>query len=116
MGKKMWSRLPRLLWMGLFVCLPKLGHGNDANNQLLAATEEHRRAALQVVIGGAGERCDVVKRTFFQGEKPNGDAVWNIECDNDSYSIIIAPDGKTRLISCAQLVRLGGVPCFSKPM
>jgi hypothetical protein len=107
--------LLRLLWVGLLVGLPTVGRANDAQNQLMATTEEHRRAAFQVVIGGAGERCDIVKRTFFQGEKPNGDAIWNIECDNDSYSIIVAPDGKTKLISCAQLTRLGGTPCF-KPM
>jgi hypothetical protein len=110
-----WGFLLRLLWAGLFVGLPQLGYGNEAHNQLMATSEEHRRAALQVVIGGAGERCDGVKRTFFQGEKPNGDAIWNIECDNESYSIIVAPDGKTKLISCAQLTRLGGTPCF-KPM
>ena len=79
-----------------------------------ARNEEHRRAAFQVVVGGAGERCDSVKRTFFQGERPNGDAIWNIECDNDSYSIV-APDGKTKLISCSQLIRLGGTQCF-RPM
>ena len=104
-----------LLWVGILLGLPTSGHANDAHNQLMATTEEHRRAAFQVVIGGAGERCDSVKRTFFQGEKPNGDAIWNIECDNESYSIVVAPDGKTKLISCAQLMRLGGMPCF-RPM
>jgi hypothetical protein len=71
--------------------------------------------ALQVVIGGAGERCDRVRRTFFQGRRPNGEAVWNIECDTESYSIVVAPDGKTKLISCDRLMRLGGMQCF-KPM
>jgi len=115
MSVKPLGGLIRLLWVGLSVGLPTVGRANDAQNQLMATTEEHRRAAFQVVIGGAGERCDDVKRTFFQGEKPNGDAIWNIECDNDSYSIIVAPDGKTKLISCAQLMRLGGTQCF-KPM
>jgi hypothetical protein len=113
MSVKPLGGLIRLLWVGLSVGLPTVGRANDAQNQLMATTEEHRRAAFQVVIGGAG--CDDVKRTFFQGEKPNGDAIWNIECDNDSYSIIVAPDGKTKLISCAQLMRLGGTQCF-KPM
>jgi hypothetical protein len=102
-----WGFLLRLLWLGLFVSLPELGHGNEAHNQLMATSEEHRRAALQVVIGGAGERCDSVKRTFFQGEKKNGDAIWNIECDRESYSIIVAPDGKTKLISCANSLASG---------
>ena len=106
--------LIRLLWVGPFLGLPTVGLANDAQNHLMATTEEHRRAAFQVVIGGAGERCDIVKMTFFQGEKPNGDAIWNIECDNDSYSIV-APDGKTKLISCSQLIRLGGTQCF-RPM
>jgi len=63
-----------LLWLGLLI-LPKAGLGKEANDQLLAASEEHRRLALEVVIGGAGERCDRVRRTFFQGRRPNGEAV-----------------------------------------
>ena len=114
MSKSPWTRFLGLLWLGLLLILPKAGHGNEANDQLLAAPEDHRRLALQVVIGGAGDRCDRVVRTFFQGQKPNGEAVWNIECDTDSYSVVVAPDGKTKLITCGQLMRLGG-ECF-KPM
>jgi hypothetical protein len=117
MNKSLSTRFFGLLWLGLLVMLPKAGQGNEANEanvQLLAASEEHRRLALQVVIGGADDSCDRVIRTFFQGEKPNGEAVWSIECDNDSYSVFVAPDGKTKLITCGQLMRLGG-ECF-KPM
>ena len=114
MNKSPSTRFLGLLWLGLLVMLPKVGHANEANDQLRAASEEHRQLALQVVIGGAGDRCDRVIRTFFQGEKPNGEAVWSIECDNDSYSVYVAPDGKTKLITCGQLMRLGG-ECF-KPM
>jgi hypothetical protein len=114
-SQSLWTRSVGVLWLGLLVFAPKAGHGNEANDQLLAASEEHRRLALQVVIGGAGDRCDRVIRTFFQGQKPNGEAVWNIECDTDSYSVVVAADGKTKLITCGQLMRLGGMQCF-KPM
>jgi hypothetical protein len=81
----------------------------------MAASEEQRRAAFQIVIGGAGERCDNVTKMFFQGEKPNGEAIWNIECDTESYNVTVSPDGKTKLISCVQQMHLEGRQCF-KPM
>ena len=115
MNKSPSTRFLGLLWLGLLVMLPKVGHANEANDQLRAASEEHRQLALQVVIGGAGDRCDRVVGTFFQGQKLNGEAVWNIECDTDSYSVVVAPDGKTKLITCGQLMQLGGTQCF-KPM
>jgi hypothetical protein len=104
-----------LLWMGFLFGLPKIGHGNEAHVKLMAASEEVRRAAFQIIIGGAGESCDNVRRTFFQAEKASGEAIWNIECETGSYSVTVTPDGKTRLISCGQRMRLEGKRCF-EPM
>src|SRR5262245_13253926 len=69
---------------------------NEANNQFVAATEEQRRAAFQIILAGAGEACNTVTRAYFQGESTAGDAVWNVDCVADgSYSIRIATSGNT---------------------
>ena len=115
MGKSLSTGSFRLLWLGLLMILPKAGFGNEANLQLLATSEEHRRAAFQVLIAGVGDRCDSIRRTFFQEERPNGEAIWSVECDSDSYNVVVAPDGKTKLISCGELMRLEGRECF-RPM
>jgi hypothetical protein len=92
------------------------GNSNEANDQLIAAPDEQRRTAFQIILAGAGETCNTVTRTYFQGETAAGDAVWNVDCVNDgSYSISIAKSGNTKLIACRLLQRLDGTECF-KPL
>jgi hypothetical protein len=91
---------------------------NEANRQLMASSEENRRAAFRLILVGAGERCGIVMRTYFQGETASGTAVWSVDCGQDgAYNINIAADegGSTKLISCARLQQLGGSECF-KPL
>ena len=60
--------------------------------------------------------CNTVTRSYFQGESPSGDAVWNIACGADHvYSISIAPQGGTKLITCRALKQIDGTECF-KPL
>jgi len=90
---------------------------NEAHEQLMASSEEVRRAAFRLIVAGAGETCRTVTRTYFQGETATGGAVWNIDCGKDNaYRIEIAPaDGSTKLIDCRLIQPLQATECF-KPL
>jgi hypothetical protein len=91
---------------------------NEANKQFLASSEEQRRTAFQIILAGAGETCNSVVRTYFQGETPAGQAIWDIDCGRDNaYRISIAPDegASSKLISCRSLRQIKREECF-KPL
>ncbi len=111
------ARLFLIIAVGLLVRAGTL-LANEAHRQLMASPEEDRRGAFKLILVGAGERCETITRTYFQGETSRNEAVWNIDCGADgAYSVSIAPDegGSTKLITCSALQRLKGTECF-KPL
>ena len=93
------------------------GTGNKAHDMLQAQSEERRRELLYKVLRSAGEQCDFVASTFFQGMAKDGGAFWNARCGDDSrYSIVINSDatGSTKTMDCALLKAVAKVECFTK--
>ena len=51
---------------------------NPTHNRLMALSEAEKQAAF--AHWAKGEGCGHVTRTFFQGQAPDGTAIWNIAC------------------------------------
>lgn len=93
---------------------------NRANDWLLAQTPKVRAEKLGRV---AGEGCKGVQ-AFYQGKSvfnldpqvsPKAFGLWSISCANGrSYSVLVNPEGSSKIMSCELLKAVHGGTCFKK--
>jgi hypothetical protein len=99
------------LTLVLLSLMPSAAQGSEAQQRLLALREDVRRLTFQMILASAGESCDSVARTYYQGNTQYS-AVWNVDCGGKAYAIYIDPHGNTKLIDCRVRAALEGRSCF----
>jgi len=86
---------------------------NRYSDQMQDMSDGQRNAMFAKLMMGSGERCGRVDRSFYRGEA-RGTALWNIRCTaSGSWTISIAPDSSTRILSCSVNKRLKLTPCWT---
>ena len=92
-------------------------YANPAHEKLLSISDSKRKLVFAALLSNAGENCQSVTKTFFQGSDSAGNAYWNAACKNaDSYIIQANNDsnGSTNILSCKVSKAIGAGTCFTK--
>lgn len=87
---------------------------NPASAWLQAQTPEVRAEKLGEIAG-----CKGVS-SFYQGDGSTthwkdveNDAFWNVRCaDGSSYSVMLSPDGSSKVLACSEMKLMHAGECF----
>jgi len=100
----------------LLACSSAAVLASPLGDKMSSMSESGRRAFTGMIVRQTGEKCESVRRTFFQGNLDQA-AVWNVECNSgDKYGVIFSGDegNTTRVLKCSAMKDAGAPPCFRK--
>jgi hypothetical protein len=108
--RAMASRLSRNVWPICALSFLLVAHAiaNEASRGLLGLSEQKRNEVWTKAMQEAGERCDAVNRTMFQGTQDGYDS-WSVACkDGNSYAVLLPPmqTEPLKTLSCGELKAL----------
>ena len=91
-----------------------LAAGNSVNDQFSALTPDDRGERIARILSSNGRACNMVQREMFQGQLPNGLALWSFGCfAGGDHQLAIFPDGSTQMFSCEEVSKAKNMlPCF----
>lgn len=76
-----------------------------------------RERTLVALLEKSQQKCNWLNKSLFQGLDPEGNAYWNVTCDNQqTFNIMIENNsrGSTRVLGC-DVLKLVNTPCWVTP-
>ncbi len=89
---------------------------NSVNDQFSAMSPDDRGQQISTMLSTRGQACSSIRREMYQGQLPDGLALWSFSCFAGSdYQLVILPDGDIRLIPCADVAKNSQLlACFTQ--
>ena len=89
---------------------------NPVNEQFTALSPDDRGQRIASMLASRGQACSSIRREFFQGQLPDGTALWSFSCvAGADHQIAILPNQDIRLIACGDVARNPNLlACFAR--
>jgi hypothetical protein len=79
---------------------------NTVNEQFTAMSEDDRGARIARMLSTRGQACSTVHRELYQGQLPDGLALWSFGCyGGPDYQLVIFANGDVRLVPCEDVAK-----------
>ena len=105
--------VPALL-VGLF-CTTAGAAGNPVNDQFSAMSADDRGGRISSMLATRGQACSSIRREMFQGQLPDGLALWSFSCAlGTDWQLIIFANQDIQLVACTDIAKNPKLlPCFA---
>jgi hypothetical protein len=89
---------------------------NPVNEQFSAMSPDDRGQRIASMLSSRGQACSSIQREVYQGQFPDGTALWSFSCFNGSdHQLVILPNQDIRLVPCEVLAKNPGLQaCFAQ--
>lgn len=89
---------------------------NPVNEQFTAMSPDDRGQRIATMLASRGQACSSIRRELFQGQLPDGTALWSFSCvAGADHQLVILANQDIRLIACEDVAKNPNLlACFVK--
>ena len=89
---------------------------NPVNEQFSAMSSDDRGQRISSMLSSRGQACHSIRREMYQGQLPDGLALWSFSCFAGSdHQLIIFPNNDIRLMPCDEVAKNPNLlACFAQ--
>ena len=90
--------------------------GNPVNDQFAAMSPDDRGERIATMLASRGQACSSIRRELFQGQLPDGTALWSFSCfAGADHQLVILANQDIRLIACEDVAKNPNLlACFAR--
>ncbi len=79
---------------------------NPLNEKFAALDASERAASISQMLSSRGKSCPSIQREMYQGQLPDGLALWSFSCFAGSdYQVVILPSQDVQVIPCEEIAK-----------